>query len=263
MKPKLNDIKGKRLLFLDIIRGFALVNMVLYHLLYNLVYIFNQSISWFSISKAFVWQQMICYTFIIVSGISFNLSKKPVKKAFILLVCALGISFFTYMFEPNHMIWFGIIHFFAAATFLTILLKPLLTRIPVLVGFITAVLLFILLRNLPNGYLSFFSLWRLNLPTSLYESTSLFFVGLPHHGFRSSDYFPIFPWLFLYLAGFYGYGFYQKMCLVLLEKHGFGEGKVYSVFDKTMGFLGRKSLIIYMLHQPVLYGILYLIYNFY
>ena len=252
------DIRDKiRFPGLDIIRGFALINMVLYHLLYNMVYIFDFKISWFSIRQAYFWQQMICFTFIIVSGISFNLAKRPMKNAFILLICALNINAFTFMFASEHMIIFGIIHFFMAAMVLTFISKSLLKRIPYKIAVPVFIFLFILFKNLPNGYLSFFSIWQYKLPATLYQSTSLFFLGLPNESFRSADYFPIFPWWFLYLAGFCGYDYYKRSCQFLQNNYTFAKKKVYRLMEKTIGFLGRKSLIIYMLHQPVLYGILY------
>jgi len=251
-----------RLLFLDIIRGFALINMIFYHLLYDLVYIFGQQISWFSIRQCFVWQQMICMTFIFVSGISFKLSKNPLKNGFKLLICALILNLVTFFVIPDEFIVFGILHFLMAAIFLTILLKPLLERVPVYIGLPIAVFLFILIKNLPAGYLSFFSAWKYQLPPELYQSPLLFFAGLPQAGFKSADYFPVFPWWFLYLAGFYSMSYYQKFSSFLQEKYSIVDKMPYKFFDATLGLMGRYSLIVYMFHQPIIYGLLILVYFF-
>lgn len=257
MNPKKNRIPS-----LDIIRGFALVNMIFYHFLYDLVYIFGQQVSWFSIRKGFVWQQMICATFIVISGISFNLSRKPQKNGFVLLFCAAILTTVTFFVIPNEWILFGILHFMAVAVFFTLLLRPLLNRIPARIGLPVALLLYIFLRNMPAGYLSFFSWWQWRLPSGLYQTPYLFFIGLPHQSFSSADYFPLFPWWFLYLAGFYGADYYFKLSAFLKGKCSLTDKKIYKALNLTFGLMGRRSLIIYMLHQPILYGLLFLVYFF-
>ena len=68
---------GKRIAVLDALRGAALVQMVVYHGLYDWVYVFGQSAAWFTASRnAYLWQQAICWTFILVSGASFHGSRR-------------------------------------------------------------------------------------------------------------------------------------------------------------------------------------------
>ena len=251
---------------LDIIRGFALVNMIFYHLLYNIVYIFDRNINWFVIpqtstaynQQVYLWQQLICCTFIVISGLSFKLSRNPLKNGIKLFVCALILNLVTYLVVPDQFIVFGIIHFFTAAVLLTYLAKPLLERLPANFGIFIAVFLFVLFKKLPSGYIGIFSIWQYRLHISLYQSPYLFFLGLPHSGFRSADYFPIFPWWFLYLAGYYFHALYQQIVSIVMKR------KRKKLFFPTvvLGFMGRNSLIIYMLHQPILYGILLLVYFF-
>ena len=243
---------------LDIIRGFALLNMIFYHLLYDLVYIFGYRLSWFSIRQAFAWQQMICSTFIFVAGISFTLSKKPLKNGMILMVCAIILNLATFLVIPDEFIVFGILHFLAAAIFLTFLLRSALKLIPAQIGLPIAVFLFILFKNLPSGYLSFFSLFKFALSPSLFESSYLFFLGLPNHNFASADYFPIIPWWFLYLAGFYGMGLFSSLSKKPRHQHN-TKGKLRQVLSSSLGLMGRHSLLIYMLHQPIIYGLLFLV----
>jgi uncharacterized membrane protein len=236
-------------------RGLALVNMVLYHLLYDLVYIYAVPVAWFSIRRCFVWQQAICCTFIIISGISFTLAKRPLRNGLLLLICAAGLTAVTTIALPGQQILFGVLHLLAAAALLTVLLRPLLAKIPPLAGLCCAVLLFIVLRSLPSGYL----LFQYPLSSGLYRSPYLFFLGLPAPGFYSADYFPLLPWYFLYLAGFFAAGYVRDFLAFLQEKFAFVEKKPYRALDDTLGFLGRHSLLIYLLHQPVLMGVLYLL----
>jgi uncharacterized membrane protein len=247
-----SEKKRERVPGLDIVRGLALVNMVLYHLLYDLVYIYAVAISWFSIRQCFIWQQAICYTFILVSGISFTLARKPLKNGLILLVCAMGLTAVTTVAMPGQQILFGVLHLLAAAALLTALLRPLLEKIPPLVGFFLALALFIVFRSVPSGYL----LFQYPLPVELYRSPYLFPLGLPAPGFYSADYFPVLPWYFLYLAGFYAAGYGRSFLAFLQKKYTFAEKKPYLALDGSLGFLGRHSLLIYLLHQPVLMGVL-------
>ena len=56
---------------LDTIRGLALVNMILYHLSWDQVYMFGADWDWYRSDGAYVWQQGICWTFILLSGYCF------------------------------------------------------------------------------------------------------------------------------------------------------------------------------------------------
>jgi uncharacterized membrane protein len=253
--------KKKRVLGIDIIRGLALINMVIYHLLYDLAYIFGQSISWFSIRKCFVWQQMICFTFIIVSGCSFRLSRRPYKNGLTIMLGAMVLSAATLLVIPDELIVFGILHFLAAAILLTMLMRPVLMRIPAKIGLPLALILFVVFRNLPSGYLSIFTFAQYPLPPSLYQTSFLFWIGLPQASFASADYFPLFPWWFLYLAGFYFHDYYLRSADYLQEKYALADKKIYQAFGCSFGLLGRHSLLIYMLHQPIIYGVLTLFFH--
>ena len=68
-------------------------------------------------------------------------------------------------------------------------------------------------------------------------------LGFPEPGFFSGDYFSYFPWIFLYLCGYFLYELLMKR--EPLQK--FLQSRTY-----VLGWIGRKSLILYMLHQPVL-----------
>ena len=57
-----------RYYFLDRLRGITVVSMVAYHGIWDLVHIFHINISWFNDVIGYIWQQSICYTFILLSG---------------------------------------------------------------------------------------------------------------------------------------------------------------------------------------------------
>ena len=72
------------------------------------------------------------------------------------------------------------------------------------------------------------------------------YLGFYPFGFFSADYFPLIPWLFLFWTGFYLYHLVGKERLEPLHR---------SVCP-PLGWLGRNSLMLYLLHQPVIYGVL-------
>lgn len=80
----------------------------------------------------------------------------------------------------------------------------------------------------------------------------LYPLGLLSPGFHSADYFPLLPWFFLFLAGTVLGGWcldHRDNRLLTLSLPGF------------LTWPGRHSLLIYVLHQPVLFGVSYLIWG--
>lgn len=72
--------KKERLALLDLIRGIVLIEMILYHLLWDLVYLFDIHIGWYKSYRAYIWQQSICWMFILLSGFCWQLGKRHVKR---------------------------------------------------------------------------------------------------------------------------------------------------------------------------------------
>ena len=72
---------AKRLWLLDVLRGAALLNMLAYHALYDWVYVFGHTGGWYDIAApgCHIWQQYICWSFILLSGYSFTLARRPLK----------------------------------------------------------------------------------------------------------------------------------------------------------------------------------------
>lgn len=73
--------KTSRMWLPDALRGLALLNMLAYHGMYDWVYVFGHESSWYNIwaPGCHVWQQYICWSFILLSGFSFPLAKRPAK----------------------------------------------------------------------------------------------------------------------------------------------------------------------------------------
>ena len=111
-------------------------------------------------------------------------------------------------------------------------------------GLVLSFALFWLFREINNGVLSFGDLFYAAVPETLYANLFTAYLGFPPAGFRSSDYFPILPWLFLFWTGYFLY----RLCPN-------GPRRTFPKIP-VVTWMGRHSLIIYMLHQPLIYGVL-------
>lgn len=229
---------------LDTLRGFTLISMMLYHICYNLVYIFHISLPWYHTVGAQLWQLSICCTFLLLAGICTHFTRRPVQRALRICAAALVITIATYIFMPGELIVFGILHCMAWCLFSYAVLEKFLQKIPPKPGLICCILLFLATFHVPQKYLLYQPL-AIPLPQQWYLSYWLSIFGLISPDFFSADYFPVFPYIFLFLAGhFLGYQLYRFPQSI----------KDFSI--RPLAFLGRHSLFVYLLHQPVIYGIM-------
>ena len=238
----------KRVHHIDTLRGFTIISMIFYHLFYDLVYIFGRDIEFYTIEKVRPWQISIAVSFFIISGISSYLTKgdKLIKKGLIVSLLGLLISLVTYIFIRNELIIFGVLNGLGGSMIICGFLKERLNKINIF-WMIVFILLFIIFYNIDAGYLNLF-IYKIKVPEFLYRM-NLFILGFPKETFRSSDYFPLIPWIFIYLFG-YGLG------KLLKEKDFFG----YYGSKNILSLVGKNSLKIYLLHQLVIYGLLELIF---
>lgn len=234
----------KRYNVLDSIRGFTLISMILYHAVWDLVYIFEQDWEWYQSDVGYVWQQSICWVFILLSGFCWSLGKRKCKRGLLIFMGGLIITAVTVLFMPENQVIFGVLTLIGSCTFIMILLEKLLRKCNSLVGIIISMCLFIFFRNVNEGYLGFESWNIVKLPEMLYCNLITAYVGFPKGEFYSTDYFSILPWIFLYITGYFLYRFLkEKSMMKWMNFKG-----MYPI-----EWLGRHSFEIYMLHQPLLF----------
>lgn len=237
---------------LDVLRGAAVIAMVVYHTLWDLVNIFNVSIPWFGSTTASVIQLSIRWAFILIAGFSFHLSRKKLKHALVVLGASAVISLVTFVFTYDARILFGVLSLLGSAMLVTIPLHKLMKKVPAYIGVAVCALLFMLTYNVPRGYIGVWDVVFFELPDFLYCHTLTSFFGFRPAGFFSTDYVPFFPWVFMLWIGYYLYLFFEKYNLL----------RLLSAFSlKPLEFAGRHSLIIYMVHQPMVYAILWLLFT--
>lgn len=241
--------KPARVYLLDELRGWWVIMMVAYHGMYDLAYIFGVNFPAFRSAGMQLFQQIICCGFIFLSGISSRYTRNGVKRGLFTLACGMVISLGTYIFMPSQMIYFGILHFLGAAMILTALLRPLLDKLPPALGLPLCLVVWQLLYELPNGRIGVRGMASIDLPLSWYAHPGLMPLGF---GGAGSDYFPLLPWIFLFFAGAY-FGIWVRA--------GKMPAACYKPHVPWLSAVGKRAIVIYLLHQPVLYGVLWLFFG--
>ena len=243
----------RRATLLDTCRGIAVVNMIFYHLLYDYQVLFGNNRAWDEQTRVRLWQQLICCSFVLLSGWVWRLGKRNnLRRGVMLNLLGFIITLITLLLFPQAPIWFGILNFIGGAVLLMIPLEKPLRRIPRLVGAAVSLLLFILTYSLPNGAVGLPMLLTIRLPRALYRFPALAFLGFAPQNFFSADYFPLLPWFFLYLFGYFLGGF----CMALPGFEQIARCRL-PPFDAV----GRYSLWIYLAHQPLCMAICWMLVN--
>ncbi len=231
---------------LDTVRGLCILSMVAYHGMYDLVDIIGLGAPWYTGLPGYIWQQSICWTFILLSGMCWQLSRHHVKRGLLLVGCGAAITLVTWLVMPSQRILYGVLNLLGLSALLLIPLEKVFRKIPAWAGLAGALLLFALTRNVSRGSLGFEGLVLCPLPEWLYTTDLFAVVGFHSPSFWSTDYFPLLPWFFLFCAGYFLWSGLSKSSRVK---------ELLQAGVRPLSFLGRHSLVIYLLHQPVLMGV--------
>ena len=227
-------MKKDRIEIIDALRGLAVVLMVAHHFLFDLVTFLGAPEYLFTNPVLNIFHYFFAGLFIFLSGVSSNFSRSNVKRGLKTLAVALAITLVTWAIGMPDI--FGVLHLLAFCMLFYGLTRKLWEKIPR-----TAMAL------LCVALTAFTAILTAHVTTT---SKFLWMFGFPYPGFYSSDYFPILPWVFVFLLGTWA-GEY------IVEK------KLPSWFyDTKVPFfpkVGQKALLIYVVHQPVLFGITWLI----
>lgn len=119
---------------LDSLRGLTLFSMIAYHLCWDLVYLRGLPWAWYNGFWAYIWQQSICCTFILLSGYCCQASRHPIRRGAISFFGGAAVSLATALVTPEEPIRFGVLTFLGTAALLTVPLRPLLARNPAPAG---------------------------------------------------------------------------------------------------------------------------------
>lgn len=217
---------NQRIWLLDGLRAMAICVVVLYHFLFDLEVFYFQGIGIFEYPWP-IFRVFWAGVFVFLAGYSSTLSRRPAKQGFLLLVAAVVITAVSFWFTPYAMIYFGILHLLGVCYLLS---AGLFVRCSFWLNLILGGLILLL----PN-YIGVLPIYLLPL-------------GGGGQYFSMMDYFPLVPWLGIFLWGVAA-----------------GQLRLFASFVSTkeswLLWPGRHSLLIYFIHQPILLGLLRLYYG--
>jgi len=237
--------RGDRLWEIDALRGFAIGIMVVYHLVWDLYGMAGWKIDVYS-GFWHYWQLVTATSFISVMGLAMSLRAGRLRargqltfqpylwRGLTIFTWGLIVGLVTWLYDPHEFIRFGILHFIGVAT---ILAYPLLRF--KWINLILGSGLILLPHIFP---------WR-------HQISSLEWLGLVENVRPTFDYFPLIPWLGVVLLGiFVGNWLYPQgqRSFKLPQLSNFAP-------VRWMALAGQNSLLIYLIHQPLIILVLTLL----
>lgn len=241
--------KGGRVGLLDELRGVAIMCMVVYHTMF-LLGMFGVNIPLMDSSAMNITRDVFAGLFIFISGCMCRFSRNNLKRGVICFFCGMIITFAVPFFS-DAVILFGILHFLGISMMIYGLCGAIFEKLPSLVGIILCALLTVCTWDITAGYFGISGLFRLWISSAAYNVGVLFPFGFYSPSFVSWDYFPLLPWFFVFIGGSY-FGKWAK--------DGSLPKFFYPVHIKWLAAVGRHTIWIYLLHIPIIYVILNLIF---
>lgn len=167
---------ASRYALLDELRGLDLVSMMLYHACWDMMFLFGIWMDWYIGWPGRLWQQSICWVFILLSGFCVPLGHRTLKRGAQVFAAGALVTVVTLVFMPEDRVVFGVLTFLGSAMLLTGVLEPLLKKIPPAAGLAVSAVLFALTYHLDERWLGFGGL-RLALPDAWYANYFTAFFG--------------------------------------------------------------------------------------
>ena len=224
----------ERFFELDFLRGAAVVLMVLFHIGYDLAYfgyatyVTTQDIEWI------VFRGVVLSMFLLAVGMSSYFAyrdrirySKLIKTLVKLVLVSVLISAGSYLVFPQEWIYFGVIHFIAVALVASLVFVRF-PKLSLVAGI--AIIGSYLIGYSPFDYIFAYSVVHWNIPRFTVDLVSFT------------------PWFGVVLIGIF-----------LMDKKIFGLKIEHNKTTRRVAFLGQHSLAIYLLHQPMLFGLFYII----
>lgn len=235
---------------IDAVRGLCIAGMVVYHALFDVVELFGFDVERFiDFTPLTLIRDIGAGLFIFISGICFHFSHRRMRRFLILFAGGLAVDIATYIVAPDSAVLFGILTFMSVSGLILTAADGFLTHLPPKTFFVINLFLFIFFFRMNYAYVGTYSHVWFYMPTVLYRNYFTAFLGFPFDGFSSGDYFPLLPWMFICFAGYFFFN---------AAKGSAKLKRAAGIRIPALGVLGRHSLVIYIVHQPVLYGAVWL-----
>ncbi len=234
---------GKRFFELDLLRGLAVIGMIIFHLFFilNFFDVLKNDVQsgWF-----YVLGQFVRFAFLGLVGVGMVISSgrmlaiggtrrqvffRQWKRALIVFACGMIVTFATYFAVPDFYVRFGILHLIGVSIFLWS---------------------FMLGSKWMVLFLSLVSFW---LGGWIYGNGPIDWSMMRWFSSYTIDYFPLFPW-----TGIVGLGIFVGELLYPRRQVKFNFG-LNPWFMKFFEFLSKRSLTIYMTHVPIIILLLVLL----
>jgi uncharacterized membrane protein len=230
--------KMPRIVGLDALRGVAIVAMAAYHFCFDLRYFGITRSDFEHDPRWLIVRTLILSSFLLIAGISAVLAQRrtlpaarSLRRIAVIAGAALLVSAGSWLMFPRSFIWFGVLHAIALSLLLA---RPLLGRpwVAATVGIAVIVA-------------------GATLDHPAFDGRALGWIGFMTTKPVTEDYVPLFPWagvLFLGIAA--GHALLRTRFAVL--------GPLARL-PTPLRWLGRHSLIVYLVHQPAMIALLWLV----
>ncbi len=237
MQPNSRAGGAGRLAGLDALRGVAIVMMVIFHFCFDLTYWHLAHFEMLSDWRWIGWRNLIVSLFLFLVGVSLVLGREVSARHFwrrwsLIVGSALLISLISWLMFGERFIYFGVLHFIALA--------QCLGRQGLRLGWLA--------RPVPLCLLACACLLVGSLGFEAMNPRALNWLGLAANKPLTEDYVPLLPWFGVVLLG---------MAVGHWRNGRWPDGSLALL--RPLVWLGRNSLAVYLLHQPVLMGSLWLV----
>ena len=223
---------------LDALRGLCVLGMLIVHLFYDITEVFGliawQFPAWLSSLAA-----LGAGIFLLLSGLCATLGAHPLRRGTTVFACGMLCTIVTWglsrlgLMESSMIIRFGMLHCLG----LCMLLWPAVKRLPIWALALLGLVILAAGFSLEASSLRVASRW-------------LFPLGLRYRGFSSGDYYPLLPCFGWFLLGSVAGRTLYKTRRSLLK------ADPRHPLPAALCFCGRHALVLYLIHQPLFFGIL-------
>jgi|TARA_B100002051_G_scaffold209176_1_gene200614 uncharacterized membrane protein len=226
----------ERILWIDVIRGVSILAMITFHFAFDLMYFGFSKPNLIYQPDWRLFERIIAFSFLFIAGLSLFITHGSVinwnsfiKRYGVTAICAVMISTVTYVLFNGNMIRFGILHAISVSGLISLLLLKLNSLFLALLAVIIFLINLLIPQPLEGDYF-----WQWLIYTN----------ETPH----SLDYRPVIPWIAPFILGMASYKLFKKWGLLETSNN-----IIYRELS-ILSWLGRNSLIIYLIHQPILFG---------
>tara|TARA_Y100001980_G_C14517532_1_gene292855 strand:- start:501 stop:1205 length:705 start_codon:yes stop_codon:yes gene_type:complete len=227
---------SERILWIDVLRGISILAMITFHFAFDLMYfgLARSNLIYQPDWKLF--ERMIAFSFLFIAGLSFFIThgssinwKSFVRRYGLTAVCAALVTTTTYILFSVDMIRFGILHAISVSGLISLLLLKFNSLSLTLLAFLIFLINLFIQQPLEGDYFWQWLIYTTETPNAL-------------------DYRPIIPWIAPFILG-------MASCQ-LFNRWGLLETKKMTTHRELsiLSWFGRNSLIIYLIHQPILFG---------